>query len=326
MKKIDPMPGRYVIIQTSFPSNTKTKLAYRRLGISPVAFAGHMYFMWAYAMENAPDGKLELTPESLALAAEFDLSRAEEFADTLVNTGFLEVSENGYVIHNWNEYSGRLFFKAQEKRERDRQRIAAKRKAKRNAAETQTSQKSRQNRIDNILLNSDCEREAIAVRAPDPKDKKITHDRNDEYIDKGVKADVLTGDFAARLEAKIREAVPRAKPADLRKCITMWRTEYGDEYVWRESSHALMWLDENGKNYTDMARFIGNWLRNGDRCSPQSQPQPAARKLTPLEEYERAYRMAFSEFLDEEPANGSSGEEDGATVFDAEFCGQSETK
>ena len=183
-----------------------------------------------------------------------------------------------------------------------------------------------ENRIDNILLNSDCEREAIAVRAPEPKDKKITHDRNDEYIDKDVKADVLTGDFAARPEAKIREAVPRAMPADLRKCITMWRTEYGDEYVWRESSHALMWLDENGKNYTDMARFIGNWLRNGDRCSPQPQPQPAARKLTPKEEYERAYRAAFPAFFEEEPANGSPSAEDGATVFDAEFCGQSETK
>ena len=78
-----------------------------------------------------------------------------------------------------------------------------------------------------------------------------------------MKADVLTGDFAARLETKIREAVPRAKPADLRKCITMWRTEYGDEYVQREASRALMWLDENGKNCTDMARFIGNWLRDG---------------------------------------------------------------
>ena len=68
---------------------------------------------------------------------------------------------------------------------------------------TDASQKSRQieeieeiEKIEegeeNILRNSDCEREAIAVRAPAPKDKKITHDRNDEYIDKDVKADVLT--------------------------------------------------------------------------------------------------------------------------------------
>ena len=105
--------------------------------------------------------------------------------------------------------------------------------------------------------------EALAVRAPDPKDKKITPDGNDEYIDKGVKADVLTGDFAAGLETKIREAVQRAMPADLRGLITAWRTEYGDEYVRREASRALMWLDENGKRYTDMARFIGNWLRDG---------------------------------------------------------------
>ena len=81
-----------------------------------------------------------------------------------------------------------------------------------------------------------------------------------------MKADVLTGDFAAGLEAKIREAVPRAMPADLRGLITAWRTEYGDEYVRREASRALMWLDENGKNYTDMARFIGNWLRNGAKA------------------------------------------------------------
>ena len=78
------------------------------------------------------------------MAAGFDPSRAEEFADTLVNTGFLEKRENGYVIHDWDEYSGRFFLKVEAKREKDRKRLLEWRKAKRNAAETQSSQKSQQ--------------------------------------------------------------------------------------------------------------------------------------------------------------------------------------
>ena len=153
------------------------------------------------------------------MAAEFDPSRTEEFVDTLVNTGFLEKRENGYVIHDWNEYSGRLFLKVEAKREKDRLRIAAWRKAKRNAAETQTSQKSRQveeveeeeevkevkevkEGEENILRNSDCEREAIAVRAPDPKDKKITPRREHIALPEGVRHGALPRwGFVAHAEA-----------------------------------------------------------------------------------------------------------------------------
>ena len=147
------------------------------------------------------------------MAAYFDPSRAEEFVDTLVNTGFREARENGYVIHDWDEYSGRFFLKVEAKREKDRLRIAAWRKAKRNAAETQTSQKSRQveeveevgeveEGEDNILLNSDCEREAIAVRAPDPKDKKITPRREHIALPVGVRHGALPRwGFVAHAEA-----------------------------------------------------------------------------------------------------------------------------
>ena len=346
MKKIDPIPGRYVIIQTSFPSNIKTRLASGRLGITPIALAGHMFGIWAYAMENAPDGKLELPPEHLAMAAYFDPSRAEEFVDTLVNTGFLEKRENGYVIHDWNEYSGRLFLKVEAKREKDRLRLASKRKAEK---EKKMSQKSRQ--IEEI-------EETEEIEKIEEGEENSTESNNLENI--GILSLVPNGcergsDVPAR-KARARET---EYPKDFEK---LWK-DYPRKERKRESfkayakaleTHDAATLDGAVRAYVERCRnearepryvpMLFRVLADIDEY-PAAVPDPdegltpkeiferayraafpalfeeesAARKLTPKEEYERAYRMAFSEFLDETPADGSPGEEDGATVFDAEF-------
>lgn len=106
----------------------KTRRLARMLGISLPAAVGHLHYLWWWAMDFAEDGDLSgYDSYEIAEAAMWE-GDPDEIVDALVHARFLDRSDDGgLVLHDWDEYAGRLI----ERRARDRERKRRERAAKR---------------------------------------------------------------------------------------------------------------------------------------------------------------------------------------------------
>lgn len=106
----------------------KTRRLARMLGISLPAAVGHLHYLWWWALDFAEDGDLSgYDSYEIAEAAMWE-GDPDEIVDALVHAQFLDrTGDGGLVLHDWDEYAGRLI----ERRARDRERKRRERAAKR---------------------------------------------------------------------------------------------------------------------------------------------------------------------------------------------------
>lgn len=167
MRKLKPSLGRFVLMQTSVRTNIKTVVAARRLGISVREMVSYLFYLWAYTVENNPSGELPIRqPRDLAYMADFDIDRAEEFLSVMTEIGFLDELPDGYKVHDWEEHTGRAFYKIEKKRETERKRIAAKRAAAKEAEEPEKAAEAEVRRTDYDPVRSYLERDEIYSHDP----------------------------------------------------------------------------------------------------------------------------------------------------------------
>ena len=96
----------------------KTKKLARLLGVSLPAAVGHLHFLWWWAMDYAQDGDLSRYDEAdIADACGWDGDPAV-MVRALVDSGFLDSTDDGLTIHDWHEYAGRLIEKREQNKER----------------------------------------------------------------------------------------------------------------------------------------------------------------------------------------------------------------
>ena len=102
----------------------KTKRLARMLNISVREAVGSLFMFWWWAMEYAEDGDLsDYEATDIADAVQWE-GNPEEFLKAMIECGpgnkygFIEKTEDGMFIHDWEDFSGRYF----EKREKNRQR------------------------------------------------------------------------------------------------------------------------------------------------------------------------------------------------------------
>lgn len=81
---------------------------------------GHLHEMWWWGLDNADvDGGLAgLTEDEIAMGAEWPTKDAKRFVCALVEAGFLEAADGGYVLHDWYAYAGKLNTKRAANRDR----------------------------------------------------------------------------------------------------------------------------------------------------------------------------------------------------------------
>jgi hypothetical protein len=103
----------------------KTRKVAKALGISRPAAIGHLHYLWWWAMDFAQDGDItEFDNDELAEAALFDGDPVEFFA-ALESAGFVDtIREPGQdaraVLHDWEQYAGRLVSQRKANAERQR--------------------------------------------------------------------------------------------------------------------------------------------------------------------------------------------------------------
>ncbi len=80
---------------------------------------GHVAALWAWAIDNAPDGRLPIEDEIIAEGA-YWFDNPARFIEALIFCGFVDDDYDGHrQIHDWEEWAGALI----RKRESDKERI-----------------------------------------------------------------------------------------------------------------------------------------------------------------------------------------------------------
>lgn len=93
----------WIRVDQSLATHRKTFVAADLLRISTPQMVGHLVCLWAWAIDNAPDGDLSgMPPRLIAQAAQWK-GKCERFVEALISAVWLDP---GPTIHDWDEYGG----------------------------------------------------------------------------------------------------------------------------------------------------------------------------------------------------------------------------
>lgn len=99
--------GLYTPVYASLPRHEKVRAAAEALKCDRHKLVGHLVALWTWCLDGYTDGKA-LAAGSIALGADWPARQAQRFADALADAGLLERVEGGYVVHEWDEYGGKV--------------------------------------------------------------------------------------------------------------------------------------------------------------------------------------------------------------------------
>ena len=107
--------GLYTPVYASLPRHAKVQAAATSLVCDRIKLVGHLVSLWTWCL-TGPGGAL--TAPQIALAAEWPERSANRFCEALADAGLLERVDGGYIVHEWNEYGGKVAGTQQYDRER----------------------------------------------------------------------------------------------------------------------------------------------------------------------------------------------------------------
>lgn len=99
----------WIELHQTLPTNKKTLRLKALLKIPTPHAVGLMCMLWLWAVDNARDGDLSpFSPDELAEVCAWNPRRAEELQNAMVDSGFLDRDGDRLLIHDWDDYVGRL--------------------------------------------------------------------------------------------------------------------------------------------------------------------------------------------------------------------------
>jgi hypothetical protein len=127
-------PATYVPIHLGILTSPKAERLARLLKVPQVSVIGAVARLSLIVQHHAPDGRLDgWSLEDIGAAAGAPARKTAAWAEALIATGWIDVTEDGYALHDWGEYGGRGVSDRAKDRERKR---LARAKAKASAADT----------------------------------------------------------------------------------------------------------------------------------------------------------------------------------------------
>lgn len=105
---------------SQFRTHPKIKRLARELGISRPEAAGHMVFLWCWATDFYPDGRLPHDDDEIADEAGASAHAPDAFVQAMVGAELLDDEDDAYCIHNFGLYS-ELYKRAESQRKRRRE-------------------------------------------------------------------------------------------------------------------------------------------------------------------------------------------------------------
>lgn len=105
------------------------------LGLSRIEMVGTLVSLWLWALDNAQDGSLEgVSDKTIARVCYFPEKKAGKLMEALHKHGWLDLDGDHYVIHDWNDYAGKLMERRKKDRERKNNSKSSPREFRRNSA------------------------------------------------------------------------------------------------------------------------------------------------------------------------------------------------
>lgn len=99
----------WIRIEQSLVQNRKLYSLKSALRIDTAKAVGTLALLWLWAIDNARGGSLgRISDRQLAEICQFSPRRAAELRDALVSSGFLDPAGDDLVIHDWDDFGGRL--------------------------------------------------------------------------------------------------------------------------------------------------------------------------------------------------------------------------
>lgn len=110
----------WIEVHHELPKHRKTLRLKTDLGVKTAQAVGHLVMLWLHCIEHAQDGDItDIPAEDLAMFAGYTGRKPEKFRDALIGAGFVDRTSDGrLLLHDWDEYAGKL----NEKRRRDAER------------------------------------------------------------------------------------------------------------------------------------------------------------------------------------------------------------
>lgn len=125
----------WIELHQSLWTHKKTYRLAAKLGIDETQAGGHLARFWSWALDNAADGALSYE-DSDVIAMGAGWRGDADFVAEMVAAGWLDDTGEGYFIHDWHTYAGRLL----EKRAANAQRARTVRERSANVAPLPTNQ------------------------------------------------------------------------------------------------------------------------------------------------------------------------------------------
>lgn len=111
--------------EQALASHPKVHLLAKALGVNVPQVIGHLHLLWWWALDYADNGDLTRYKDFIPNASQWD-GDEQEFIDSLIEFGFIDVEDNKLIIHDWLDYTGALI----ETREKDAERKRLARQSK----------------------------------------------------------------------------------------------------------------------------------------------------------------------------------------------------
>src|SRR5215831_9814779 len=112
---------------------------------------GHLQVLWWWGLDNADStGKLgHVSTRAIAEAAEWPARDSDRFVHALTSAGFLEHDQEGFSLHDWYDYAGKLTDARVLRRESNRIAQSARRQRLRQRTVSADSSASQQSTVPN---------------------------------------------------------------------------------------------------------------------------------------------------------------------------------
>ena len=273
----------WIKVSTELPRHSKLFKLARRLKISRHEAIGYLVQLWSFAILNYSDGKINANADEIAFGVDLDPQLdPQEFVDALCdcaspNVGFLEREKNGtFRVHDWQEFSGSLEISREKSREKMRVwREKKKIKAEQIESESEVIEKP----CNGNVTVTETVTERLRNGSVTSKNKNKNQNKNKKNLFKTIgrvsenspceEQAICFDDWVQEQLNIIRTVVEAPKPGNLPELLAQWRETYGAQTVEETVAKAMRWLQDNGRRYKDMGRFIGRWLAR-DAESPRA--------------------------------------------------------
>jgi len=113
----------WIEVHDTLPDHRKTLDAAEALKMDPDMVVGKLIRLWTWALNNREDGNIKARDAQLVADVMRFRGKAQRLLDALVATGFLDRTEDGYEIHDWDQHVCMLREKREKIRSQNRERV-----------------------------------------------------------------------------------------------------------------------------------------------------------------------------------------------------------